>query len=60
MRPAIQEILMPLKKLYEQQIIQNLKLNHGLFLNGDYPRIKRLNSGTAIRKELSKIFISTS
>ncbi|UZO15572.1 uncharacterized protein OCT59_006990 [Rhizophagus irregularis] len=33
-RPTIQEIVDTLTPMVSQQIIQNLKLNHGLFLNG--------------------------
>ncbi|CAG8663357.1 17822_t:CDS:2, partial [Rhizophagus irregularis] len=33
-RPTIEEIVNTLTPMLSQQIIQNLKLNHGLFLNG--------------------------
>ncbi|GBC04288.1 hypothetical protein RclHR1_00560015 [Rhizophagus clarus] len=33
-RPTIQEVVSTLAPMVSQQIIQNLKLNHGLFLNG--------------------------
>ncbi|CAB5386230.1 unnamed protein product [Rhizophagus irregularis] len=33
-RPTIQEVVDTLTPMVSQQIIQNLKLNHGLFLNG--------------------------
>ncbi|CAG8663376.1 17824_t:CDS:2, partial [Rhizophagus irregularis] len=33
-RPTIKEVVLTLKSMMSQQIIQKFKLNHGLFLNG--------------------------